>query len=568
MQGKVVVKVRKGLLGLAVLVGWSRAEEAAYEAECDRMVLLAQEAGRAYNAGEKTRAWELVSELEKTFEAATKLDATQPQAYLNMAVFRLNSHDFQAALELFDETSKRLPMTSTARSFVDERVAYSKLGLYSRMRDEAYAGGRGDIREALRWTRQQRELAPKSPRAAHDMATLSAVLDDVEGAEAAFAEAQAFSAEAAARYAGCDEWRLSGWTPADSAERERYGADFEFVGGVVVEIVEDAVLAGPDSIVYRLETRRGRCATLDIVDAAPTAEIHANLWLDESFWWPGPPRPYDHSRTRRFRPELSSPRTLERAAFATPYASTNYYHLLTDVVPRLVALGDRRGPLLVPALPDRLKHLLALASPNGSFVHLPTSAPPGPRLRVGRLAIVRVGSVVATRPSHSLAPPPLLRAARDALLARVASEGSCEDAAQPTGLVVYASRRSASTRRFANESALVDALPARHTVDFDGAQTDIPAAIAIFRRAHVVVGVHGAALANALFCQPGALLVELGFPGAAARHYEHLAAALGLRYRRVLLRDDDRAFAASLVVAEPAALEAVVAAVDEALTGG
>ena len=61
------------------------------------------------------------------------------------------------------------------------------------------------------------------------------------------------------------------------------------------------------------------------------------------------------------------------------------------------------------------------------------------------------------------------------------------------------------------------------------------ATAALFASAAVVVGVHGAGLANAMMCAPGTALIEIGF-GAANEpstklHYEHLAAALNLEYR-------------------------------------
>ena len=55
-------------------------------------------------------------------------------------------------------------------------------------------------------------------------------------------------------------------------------------------------------------------------------------------------------------------------------------------------------------------------------------------------------------------------------------------------------------------------------------------AAALFHRAAVVVGVHGAALANAVACRPRAALVELALPEPMYRHYVHLAAALDLAY--------------------------------------
>ena len=57
----------------------------------------------------------------------------------------------------------------------------------------------------------------------------------------------------------------------------------------------------------------------------------------------------------------------------------------------------------------------------------------------------------------------------------------------------------------------------------------------LFSRAVAVVGVHGAGLSNCLFASRGALLIELVPREPCYRDYQHLSAALGLRYAAVPL---------------------------------
>ena len=45
-----------------------------------------------------------------------------------------------------------------------------------------------------------------------------------------------------------------------------------------------------------------------------------------------------------------------------------------------------------------------------------------------------------------------------------------------------------------------------------------------------VVGVHGGALSNILFCQPGTTVIELTIDSPFARHYAHAAAALQMPF--------------------------------------
>ena len=59
---------------------------------------------------------------------------------------------------------------------------------------------------------------------------------------------------------------------------------------------------------------------------------------------------------------------------------------------------------------------------------------------------------------------------------------------------------------------------------------DLRDTVELFGTAALVVGVHGAGLANSLFCVKNAALLELSLPEPEFREYEHLAAALGLRY--------------------------------------
>lgn len=432
-----------------------------------------------------------------------------------MATFRLNSHDFESALSLWDAVEERLPSASVElRAYVKAQKEYTWLGLYSTRRDKSY--GEGNIREALRWTQKQLQIARTSSRFAHDLATLYAVLGEAEKSDTTYYESQRLAVQAAARRADCSSWSLAtSMKDNESVEVYKYGVDFEYVGLPRLQIVENALLVGPDYIIARFTHIEGKCEQLEIVGVDRHAELH--IAFDQ------PP-----------------PETWPEAAFAIPFAATNYYHFITDVLPRVVVLSKYRVPILVPELPAKHMSFLRLAAPNTSIREMPRlSAVQGPRLRVHKLLTLSFARVLASRPTHALTPPPLLQAARSAVLDRLPLP-------EMSPVVVYASRKDATLRQFANESLLLQLLPG--AVQFEGTQSDMPSTVALFRSASVVVGVHGAALANSLWCQPTALLIELGFDNPAARHYEHLAAAIDINYIRVLLSPDERAFAAPVVV--------------------
>ena len=100
--------------------------------------------------------------------------------------------------------------------------------------------------------------------------------------------------------------------------------------------------------------------------------------------------------------------------------------------------------------------------------------------------------------------------------------------------LLFVSRGNTRLRRLVNEAELMAAL-----LDFDfeffvPKSNDHGSQIEAFRSARIVVAVHGAALTNLLFCQPGALVIEL-FPSNHIKStYCWLAMRLGLRYRAVI----------------------------------
>jgi hypothetical protein len=103
--------------------------------------------------------------------------------------------------------------------------------------------------------------------------------------------------------------------------------------------------------------------------------------------------------------------------------------------------------------------------------------------------------------------------------------------------VVYTSRAGAgSVRAVVNEAELIAALRAEVGDDlfvFDGDGMSVREQIEVFRGARLVVGPHGAALTNILWCSPGAAVVELPVVPRVLNHFAHMALALDLSYRAV-----------------------------------
>lgn len=105
------------------------------------------------------------------------------------------------------------------------------------------------------------------------------------------------------------------------------------------------------------------------------------------------------------------------------------------------------------------------------------------------------------------------------------------DSTTPSARRIYISRRDASKgRAVANEDRLIEVLAARgfESVCLSGMtfsqQRDL------FAQAEVVVAGHGASLANLVFCQPGAICIELFGPNYISDLYATLSHVAGLRY--------------------------------------
>ena len=216
----------------------------------------------------------------------------------------------------------------------------------------------------------------------------------------------------------------------------------------------------------------------------------------------------------------------------------NYYHCLLEFLARVARAASAgvlpKATLLVPA-----NQCLALYAEALALLRVkcwrPVDLTKALALPAG--AWVLDGATVARTESRGLdagacdAPrslwdfytPP--RSAPRALRAALA-----RPAAPTTAILVL--RRG--DRAFADGAALLAALEAaapRWTwVAFDDAPRSLAAQIALFGAAGLVVGAHGAGLANLVFAPEGCRVLEFPVAGRANRTYEWLARALGHAY--------------------------------------
>lgn len=196
--------------------------------------------------------------------------------------------------------------------------------------------------------------------------------------------------------------------------------------------------------------------------------------------------------------------------------SANYYHWLIDHLPRLLmarAYGELEGArvLVGPQLPRFAEDSLALLGlgEDRRIIVQPREA-----VRIAEVCVPNM--LAATTVCHPVVPP-LVRKAFAVTRGR-------------PGRRIYLSRQDAATRRLANEDALI-ALLERH-----GFERYMPSALGLAEQvracqdAQVVVAVHGAALANMLFCSPGSRVIEIFSPAHPASFFVLLARVCRLQH--------------------------------------
>jgi len=175
----------------------------------------------------------------------------------------------------------------------------------------------------------------------------------------------------------------------------------------------------------------------------------------------------------------------------------NYGHFLIDCLSALAtAMGagaTERFPAITPPLLPWHRELLSLLLGDQ------------PQPRLVEAPLVRIeDAVFATAMDHFLhAPNSPLDVVRERILAAAAID--------PTAGAkrIYITRRGSQKRVLVNELDLETALAARGFTIVQPEALSVRDQIALFHQADLIVAPAGAALANVLFCRPGAKVIEL-----------------------------------------------------------
>lgn len=192
----------------------------------------------------------------------------------------------------------------------------------------------------------------------------------------------------------------------------------------------------------------------------------------------------------------SRPKSIDEGMWITDGWSGNYYHWMTDALPRLLALSKltKLPPLL---LPEKFAQI--------SFIWESLKA-----LDIDEIIIVPRDGAIRTRrllypnyicQSHEHHPD-IAAELRDRLRSRF---GDSETA----GRRVYISRSKARKRRITNEDE-TESLLLRMGFEIARAeQLTFQQQVSLFSQSSIIFGPHGAGLTNTMFMMPGGALIEI-----------------------------------------------------------
>jgi capsular polysaccharide biosynthesis protein len=206
------------------------------------------------------------------------------------------------------------------------------------------------------------------------------------------------------------------------------------------------------------------------------------------------------------------------------FVSPNYCHWLFDSLFRVIALrkaysaGARDALILIHATAPFITDSVALLGI------------PADRLRaLGERARIRFKRLYVCSSSFwDLRHPAQLGSTEVLLAVRRHLAGRARPA--PHRGAVFISRREASKRRLLNEDELEAALTPLGVTFIAAGGLSLSDQIEIFSGASLIIGAHGAGLANLLFAPPGATVLEIFPPSYGTASFFAASAGLGHRY--------------------------------------
>lgn len=222
-----------------------------------------------------------------------------------------------------------------------------------------------------------------------------------------------------------------------------------------------------------------------------------------------------------FTPPTDAPFFERAAVFVNWAALHNYSHFLIEALPALRTLLDADGlerfPAIAPPLLPWQRVLLRFMLGDQATMPIEIDAP-----------VARLGEAVFVSSTERFldAPGPSLRTVRDSILANAALSQSAD---APRRL--YVSRLGETRRALLNEAELEAALATRGYAVVRPESLSVRDQIALFHGAETIVAQSGAGLANVLFCQTSARIVEIQSNGQESVWARDVARLIGADWR-------------------------------------
>lgn len=225
----------------------------------------------------------------------------------------------------------------------------------------------------------------------------------------------------------------------------------------------------------------------------------------------------------------------------------NYYHWLTEIIPKLWMIKDRLRDLIL-ILPEKYLAINFVTESLEPFEFKDVFVLPfNKNLYVENLCLPQIKPICATYDVN------MVNEFRD-LYTRHIVESS--KSTLFLGKRIYISRKLSRTRKIINESAVEEVLKKYDFVIVCSEQYSFFEQVSIFAKADVLVSIHGAGLTNMLFMPAKSKIIELHKRITAARdHHSHvywyLASALDHDYYHQICEPTDPAadfFTADFIV--------------------
>jgi len=514
------------------------ADAHAYDGLIEKMIGHFQKAGALRNQGYVEKSDNEVKRGEKAFNKAIRLDPELPDAYLNIAQFYLNSKQYDISLPHFNLAKEKVRNSGQNPKYVamiDNRIQQVHYAKASKVRDEVYQGGQGNMDEALKMVNKQLEIFPEHPANLHDkgtiLANLGAVQDRSKEAIASWNAAQKASVEMWTT--GCSKTRelVLNWRKATEVKiHEIPGQDGVNRAAYIAEF-PPVQLSGDDGIIST------KCS-IYVPSNGAAINLSANIPMTEK-WTDG--RPFDPFIGK---PHVDIPvREIKEAASVIQMASSQFYHNLIEVGARLMLLKKFLGegekikiPIIVPAS-KTTQQLIKMLKIENPIIEYTLGRSVQPRMKIKKLWYADWPSCPLEEDGcHCTPPEHLIRELQAAFVPTPSSSPG-------TPRTLFLQRGEQSMRNLINEKEVIESFAGAEA--YNPADFTLDNVIEDFRSVTKIIGVHGAALANAIFLQPNSTVIELGWPQVPiAGHFRHLARALRLHLETLPLEPDPRGIAA------------------------